>query len=296
MVCAMTLQSISVGIDPSRTSAEALAWAAGLAEESQSKLRVVRSWQMPLVAALPEVVGALPTEHFLVDQANEEVDAAIIESGITYEIERVVRQGSSGPVLVEEGADSDLLVVGRTGRGRRHGISRLAEVVLGSTARYCVHHAHRPVAAVPHGSEWVDNPRVVIGIDGSAASVAALRWALDNLPATCDLHAVWALPYWTDGLIAIDSELFQHAQERAGYELEACVVAATDSDPERRKRVVSRVESGTPRTVLTDSSPASDIVIVGDRGRSNITAKVLGSIADHVVRYSKCPVIVVPSS
>lgn len=291
----MSIESISVGIDASSASRDALSWAGGLARDAGARVRAIRTWQMPLVGSLPAALGSLPTEDFLITQSEKELERIISEADLSQDVECIVRSGSAGPVLVAESEGSDLLVVGRTGRGRRHGIARLAEVVLGSTARYCVHHATCPVVAVPKGSAWGDNPKVVVGIDGSESSVAALEWAVKNLPESVDLHAVWALPYWSDGLVALDTELYQHAQQASMHELTSCVNAAVNGNATWRARITSRIEAGTPRRVLTDSDAGMQLVVVGDRGRTSVAARVLGSVTDHVVRHAPCPVIVVPS-
>lgn len=290
----MALRSIAVGIDASRAARDAASWADALATEVGAKLTTVRAWQMPLVAQLPLSVQALPSEEFMMQQTRLGLDRVIEESGVSEHAERLIKKGNPGPVLVEESRESDLLVVGRTGRGRRHGLVRLAEVVLGSTARYCVHHSTVPVAAVPRDARWAASPKVFVGVDGSDSSIEALRWALKNLPLSAEVHAVWALPYWTDGLIALDSELYQHAQQGADHELARCVATATRGDISLTAAIISRVEPGPARRVLTDAEAGIDVVVVGDRGRTGVAARVLGSVTDHVLRYAPCPVIVVP--
>jgi nucleotide-binding universal stress UspA family protein len=73
-----------------------------------------------------------------------------------------------------------LLVVGARGLG---GFRRL---LLGSVSEQCLHHASYPVAVVrtspaPAGADA--SPRVVVGVDGSAASQRALVWAVDEARA-----------------------------------------------------------------------------------------------------------------
>jgi nucleotide-binding universal stress UspA family protein len=135
---------------------------------------------------------------------------------------------------------------------------------------------------------------VVVGIDGSVSSVEALCWAVANLPADADVHAVWALPYWGDGLIAMDTELYEHAREAAGAELADAITTALQGAAGNVAAVTAHVEGGAPREVLTDESAGMDLVVVGDRGRTGVAARVLGSVADHVLRNAPCPVIVVP--
>ena len=72
----------------------------------------------------------------------------------------------------------DLLVVGTSGH-------HVAGVFwLGSTARHLVHHVVCPVVVVRGAASRGRPDRVVVGVDGSAASDRALRWAADE----ADLH------------------------------------------------------------------------------------------------------------
>jgi nucleotide-binding universal stress UspA family protein len=84
--------------------------------------------------------------------------------------------GSAGRALLDTATGADLLVVGARGRGALRGL-------LGSVSHQCVHHAACPVVVVP-GGEAVPSAasweRVVVGVDGSDASAAALRWALEE--------------------------------------------------------------------------------------------------------------------
>jgi nucleotide-binding universal stress UspA family protein len=58
----------------------------------------------------------------------------------------VLMRGSPGAGLVECSEGADLLVVGRRGR------SIAAELILGSTSAFCLHHAHCPVVVVSERS------------------------------------------------------------------------------------------------------------------------------------------------
>ena len=41
--------------------------------------------------------------------------------------------------------------------------------------------------------------------------------------------------------------------------------------------------------------PDVDLVVISTHGRSGFDRVLLGSVAEHVVRYAECPVLVVPS-
>src|SRR5205085_5825521 len=90
---------------------------------------------------------------------------------------------------IAEGANADLVVVGSRGLGGFKGL------LLGSVSHQVVTHASCPVVVVPatprHGGERMNV--IVVGVDGSKHSVAALRWAERRAEFTDEcIHAVYA--------------------------------------------------------------------------------------------------------
>jgi len=286
----MTLKTLTIGIDGSPTSQDALAWGARLAAPSGATINAVGSWQMPLIAQLPVASETKPTPEWMEQDCrrrlDQSVDAAVSTIGApgsAVDIERHVVEGKPGPALVAASDSSDLLIVGRTGSGKRHGLARLAEIALGSTARYCIHHAHCPIATVPEGAQWGEDFRAVVGVDGSESSVAALEWALVHLPADAEITAVRV----------IRDE--NHSLELQS-ELSAWVDGVRDRAPStaRTAPVKLQVVPGYSGDVLVSLSPMPGLLVVGERGVTGVAARVLGSTADHVVRHAPGPVLVVP--
>jgi nucleotide-binding universal stress UspA family protein len=125
------------------------------------------------------------------------------------------------------------------------------------------------------------SPRcIVVGIDTSLESLAAMEWALQLAEATGSaviaVHAV--------GLL-----------EAGGYreppDLDAVVAPAR-----ARATVRSVAEPGSPAEALlrVAEREAADLVVVGSRGLGG-TARQLGSTSDAVVREATLPVVVVPA-
>lgn len=291
----MALHDIVVGLDGSQASADTLRWAIGLADATSATVRAISTWQMPLVAAMPSAIGGLPSQAFMAAHCSERLATSLQAAGVDREIERAVREGAPGHVLAEETRTADLVVVGRTGSGRRHGVARVAEVLLGSAARHCIHHAHGPVAAVPRDHDWVDNPQVLVGIDGSAASRAALTWAAENLPSGSTIHVVQAVPVLVDALLAVDIGAVDRVVAATERELAESIEAATGHlGDDVAGRMSSTVIIENPHDALAEPGEDIDLVVVGARGRSGLAARVLGSVADHAVRRAPKPVVVVP--
>lgn len=143
---------------------------------------------------------------------------------------------------------------------------------------------------------------IVVGVDGSPASQAALRWAAEEAALRdARLVAVWAwtfvppAPMAEPGMIPMPAMDYSGAieAERAAIEEEfqtALQEAFTDPPGVEVER---RLVEGDPGHVLEEESRPAELVVVGSRGRSGIAAALLGSVSKHVVNNARCPVVVV---
>ncbi len=118
------------------------------------------------------------------------------------------------------------------------------------------------------------NDPIVVGFDGSAAGVAALRWgASEAVRRGCDLRAVAV----TEGL---DTELSEQVKAIAsGY-------------PEMRVRF-TRV-AGSPGPALVLAAREAALLVVGSRGHGRWVGALLGSVSGYCTAHAGCPVVVVP--
>jgi nucleotide-binding universal stress UspA family protein len=137
---------IVVGVDGSDASLEALRYALRQAKLQGDRVRAVTAWHVPTIAYGGPGVGPLVDLHSVFgEDANAILDKALEavanEAG-DLEIERVVREGRSASVLVEEAEKADLLVVGSRGLGG------FSELLLGSVSHECAQHASCPVVIV----------------------------------------------------------------------------------------------------------------------------------------------------
>jgi nucleotide-binding universal stress UspA family protein len=130
---------IVVGIDGSRSSLDALSWAARQAELTGAGLEVVMTWEWPSSSGwampVPEDFDPASEVQRTVGDAVTPVRAA--HPGIRIE-QRVV-EGHPAPTLVAASDGADLLVVGSRGHGEFVGM------VIGSVSEYCTAHARCPV-------------------------------------------------------------------------------------------------------------------------------------------------------
>ncbi|MGZ4612737.1 MAG: universal stress protein [Kineosporiaceae bacterium] len=140
-----------------------------------------------------------------------------------------------------------------------------------------------------HGSE-----HVVVGYDGSAPSAVAVDWAAAEarrrgVPLTV-VHVV-------DDLGIVPGQL---PQRMAPLRATAMRIAA--EGVERARKVDDGLEA-TAQTLIARVAPAlveasknASLVVVGTRGRGEVTAALLGSVAFRVSEHAHCPTVVVPGS
>jgi nucleotide-binding universal stress UspA family protein len=121
---------------------------------------------------------------------------------------------------------------------------------------------------------------IVVGVDGSAASGAALRWALDeaslretNVGAVHAWHAAHA-----GGGAPPDDIGLESVARRA---LDA-VVDADDGGKDVSRLLVR----GVPASALLDAARLADLLVLGG---------ATGAVARHVLAHAPCPVVVVPA-
>ena len=133
-------QVVVVGVDGSKSSAGALAWAANEARMRQATLKVVQAWHIPALA-YGAYIPAPPADDFQ-KSAEKELDdqlASVLGQDAGVPVVRLVKEGPAAEVIVEASAGAELVVVGSRGLGGFSGL------LLGSVSAQVAHHAHCPV-------------------------------------------------------------------------------------------------------------------------------------------------------
>ncbi|HEX9065283.1 MAG TPA: universal stress protein [Streptosporangiaceae bacterium] len=140
--------------------------------------------------------------------------------------------------------------------------------------------------------------RVLVGVDGSDSSTAALRWAAHYAQATgSTLTAVlaWHFPSAAGGPpvgvapASVEAEVEQNRAELIDKAIEAAL------GPEPPIAIERKAVYGHPAQVLIDESAGADLLVVGNRGYGGFTGMMLGSVSTHCVTHAHCPVTVVRS-
>ncbi|WP_028269253.1 universal stress protein [Arthrobacter sp. UNC362MFTsu5.1] len=140
-------------------------------------------------------------------------------------------------------------------------------------------------------NEARDVRTIVVGVDGSDASVEALKRAqglAGQLGAQVVALACWDYPPVYDGYVAMGINDFD---VRAGEILNDAVAKAFG--PETPPNVEARLVQGRPRHTLIDASRTADMLVVGRRGHGGFGGLLLGSVSSACVAHAHCPVLVV---
>lgn len=183
--------------------------------------------------------------------------------------------------------NADLLVVGSRGHGAVEGL------LLGSVSAGVAAHAACPVVIVrPPPSRPAGSP-IVVGFDGSAPAVAALRLAFTEASLrSTRLTVVHADPSFPAS--GVGSRRGDHAEaiidtphRILGLELDRLA----DEFPSVKHRVELVAEE--PRVALMTAAENARMLVVGSRGAGGVRGMVLGSVSQHLVRRSPCTTLVV---
>jgi nucleotide-binding universal stress UspA family protein len=286
-------RTVVVGVDGSGSATGAVRWGAAEAARRQVPLRLVIGFGWPVDASggRPPHGGAYRDVLLGQARAHLAAAAAVAEDarpGIEVEQELVV--GSPIAVLGDEARRAQLVVIGD------RGMSRVEGLLVGSVAVALAAHAACPVVVVrwaERESAGTDRLPVVVGVDGSAISDAAVAFAFDA--AAAREVPVVAVHTWS-GMVfeptAVPMGIDWAAIENAERDLLARQL--TGWSQKYPDTVVEQlVTRDRPAHALLEQAAGAQLVVVGSRGRGEFAGLVLGSVGNALVHRSPCPVAIV---
>lgn len=138
-------------------------------------------------------------------------------------------------------------------------------------------------------------PTIVVGIDGSPASRAALRWAVRQ--AECDHAEVTAVevsrPAWLAPSLSYAALSYGAARpiEPPPPSHLHQMVAALPAGASVREVL----REGDPSTVLLELADGASMLVLGHTDHGRLARLLAGSVASECLRRANCPVVLVPS-
>ena len=279
---------VVVGVDGSPLSVAAVGHAARLAAARGLDLVVLHAF----AADLPMLGFGGGADRGEVDAhahrllADGVARAHAVDPSLT--VTTLVRDGFASQALVDASRTAALVVVGARG----HGV--LSRAGVGAVAMQVVTHARCPVLVVGHESAAAgDGGRVVVGVDGSKASLKALGTAFDEAAhtgASLDVVHAWQPRGAGDPTLSASSSWSSYEAD-----LESSVEGALG--PRRAAQPDVKVEQevvrGDPAKALVDRSEGAALLVVGSRGAGGFDGLHVGSTALQLMGRSHAPILVV---
>jgi nucleotide-binding universal stress UspA family protein len=269
---------VIAGYDGSASSDEALRWAAREAWTRGTILTICLAWP-PGELALPGDSGVLDRAR----QRGEEILArgarsigSVLDPG---DVRTILAEGPPARILCERSGSAEMVVVGS------HGHGGLSGSLLGSVSWQVASHGRGRIVVVRGQWRPVNQSPgpVVVGVDGSPGSQAALAFAAEEAALRdVPLVAVCALA-------DAPGVLGGAAQMEEGFS--RLMTLREKEHPE--VTVLRQVSFGPPRTALLNAAAGAQMLVVGARGLGGLDGMSLGSVAATLLHHSPCPVGVV---
>ena len=280
---------VVAGVDGSESALDAVRWAAREAARRRVPLRLVATvGRLATVHQYGDPVGGPNEQQMLLRLSRAHLAAAeqaAVEAVPGMLPEQEVLDGFPIPRLLDESRSAQLVVIGDRGLGG------VAGLLLGSVAVALAARGDSPVAVVRGRTSATSGP-VVVGVDGSPVSEAALAYAFEAADArSAELVVVYA---WRDLLLDQSTPLDEAIEQQGRAELAERLAGWGGKYPDVAvRRVVVR---DTPARAIVEQSVTAQLVVVGSHGRGGLGGLLLGSVSNAVLHRAECPVVVVRAS
>ncbi|WP_296374256.1 universal stress protein [Pseudonocardia sp.] len=283
-----THRTVVVGVDGSEDSLRAVRWGADEAARRSVPLRLVHAFDRTAehVVGLPAL--GEQDRDILLEQARRLLTeaAAVAETAFPgLEVQAQLVVGYPIPVLADESGRAQLVVLGSAGRGR------FLELLAGSVASGLAAHGRCPVVVV-RGAEQDRSAPVVVGIDGTPASEAAIAFAFETASVRhAPLVAVHAWQTPLVGTVPPDPAVVTAAEGVAHEILAERLAGWTEKYPDVHVR--RAVVDDRPAPLLVREARGAQLLVVGSRAHGRLAGAFLGSVGHALVHRAPCPVAVV---
>ena len=276
-------KTILVGVDGSRSSIEALKWAAILAESLGTGVTAAMAWRYldeseRSAASIPERPPD-DIDRQLVEELHKAVDVAGL-----HDVECLPLRGPAHDALQKATTDPNImmLVVGTRGLGP------IAGLLLGSVSRKLLFSVTCPLVLVPRQGIDTKMDHVVVGLDGSAVSEAVAAF---SATLCSGLGAAATVVRCIDAGAEHSSERIDEIMtvSQLTFERDNCAVFRGLGIPHEPV-----VKNGDPRICLIAAAERerAGLIIIGQHGTGQFAG--LGGTASYLVRHSPLPLAIIP--
>jgi nucleotide-binding universal stress UspA family protein len=280
-------KEIIVGYDGSECAHAALLWALDEAARTGAGVGLVYADEWPVLAPAAGMIAspALRPESYAAEVIDGTLDRAVAAAKSFQPLVEVTAK------TVRAHAASTLIGLSRTARLvviGGHGHSAVAGM-FGSVSSAVSAHAHCPVVVV-RGETPTAAP-VVAGVDGSAQATRVLAFAAEMAyTRKAPLRVIRAWPPVT-GLWEETPMVTRTVTDHEREPFDALVTDVRDTFADLTIETEAVVAH--PADVLTRAGSGAQLLVVGSRGHGAVTGLLLGSVSQHLLRHSPCPVAVV---
>ncbi|MFR9805488.1 universal stress protein [Pseudonocardia sp. RS010] len=271
---------VVVGVDGTPASRSALRWALDRADRRGGAVLAVTVADTPPPPVGAGGAAALPPQD-LTAAAAAELEGMVTEeaAGRSAPVRTRVLTGDPVTGLAEQARSARLLVLGNRGGERLGG-------VVGSVGRSCGRQVDCPTARVPADGGRGAEPVLVVGMEGTEHSRAALRWAVGEAGPAERVEAV-----------AVQYEPFPHGGGQADPDFEEdahrAVAGALEGVPAPATVDVVALR-GAPSEVLLARAVDRQALVLGNAQRPALGDAVVGSVMGPCLRHAVGPVVLVP--
>ena len=135
---------------------------------------------------------------------------------------------------------------------------------------------------------------IVVGVDGSEGSIAALRFAIDEAKTRgAEIKAVnvWHVPVAAYGSGLAPIPVDESDYEQLGKSALDSALAKVDANG---VTITPILREGQATEVLVAEAKNADLLVVGSRGLGGFRGLLLGSVSQQCAHYASCPLVVIP--
>lgn len=267
---------VFVGYDGTGASIAAVKWAVEEARLRRARLHIVTCYDIPPVDDV--VYGSPPHADFEASflaarRVAHEMQEAIEFEEPSVEVAVQITAGSPAMELLAEAATRDLIVIGAS---RHH---RSQAILFGSTGRQLARHQTCPLVVVRVAGGEGPSTRVVVGVDGSSGSTAAVRWAADEAELRhVDLRL---LHVW---------EPHDVSREKA----DGMLATAEDVGERASLSVQREVVERSSHLAFGDIVAPEELLVIGSHARGRLKTALFGSTTNDLIDQSPATVVIVP--